>query len=86
MTDLQSKLLIAICSKSYRGEASLCRQFDRNWKGWRASDAQSEAVEDALYQLVRTRYADWFGDNLRALKYRGTPKGQRWFAAQNKAA
>lgn len=79
MNELEEKLLAAIKAKSYRGEASLCRQFDRDWTGWRASEARSEKVEDALFRLVRTGRIEWFGGGPRGfdpLKYRvaGKPR------------
>jgi hypothetical protein len=78
LPELQSKLLAAILAKAWRGEASLCRQFDRNWLGNRASEARSVAVEDALFALVRAGKIEWFGggdQGFGPLKYRAACQG-----------
>lgn len=73
LPELQCKLLRAILARAWRGEASLCRQFDKRWKGRHASEARSEAVEDALFALVRAGKIEWFGggeQGVEPLKYR----------------
>jgi hypothetical protein len=69
-------LLRAIRARTWRGEASLCRQFDKDWrKHTQIHDtrlrrgrwhyvygiARSPDVEDALYALVRAGKIEWFG-------------------------
>jgi len=56
------RLLRAIRKATWRGEVSLCREF--------GGAASSPAVEDALYELVREKKIEWFGDNDRPLRYR----------------
>lgn len=73
---LQSRLLVAIRAKSWRGEASLCREFDQSWTGDSAL-ARSPAVEDALFALVQAGKVEWFGGGQSGdepLKYRTTGK------------
>ncbi len=104
MTELHRNLLIAICAKSYRGEPSLCREFDKDWRkhtkdsysklvGGRLRtvylEPRSPLVEDALFDLVRADYIDWFGggdQGFKPLNYKGTLKGHKWVAARHKKA
>ena len=76
MTALEREILKAVRASTWRGEPSLCRQFDKDWRkhtprsysrivNGRWQDvfeaARSPMVEDALFNLVRADKIEWFG-------------------------